>query len=201
MSACRTGSHDVPIGQKLPGFGVVVLIGLLLLKNALLVQLQKKVLRRLVVIFRRGTAVDIEGDAEFLERSLHHIVVAVHDRPRLHSFLSRTHGDGHTVFVRTANKADILPHLAEKTNVDIRRKITARYVPDVHGAVGVGQCCRDQMTLAHEWIGMNAKGKWTMQEAEDWPQEFSETIERLPGLWIMHTDNGCFSPSRSRSGS
>ena len=200
MPACRTSSHDVPIGQELTRLRIVVLIGLLLLKNALLVQLQEKVLRRLVVIFRRCAAVDIEGDTEFLERPLHHIVVAIHDRPRLHAFLSRTHGDGHTVFVRTADKANILPHLAEKTNVDIRRKITARNVPDVHGAVGVGQCCRDQMTLAHEWIGMSTKGTWTMQEPKDRLQEFSETMERLPGLWITHTDNGCFSPSRSWAG-
>jgi hypothetical protein len=72
-------------------------------------------------------------------------MVAVHDVLRRDALFLRFDGDGHSVFVRTADEYHFFSFLPQITDVDVRRHIDARQMPDVYRSVGIRQGCRNQI--------------------------------------------------------
>ena len=130
---------DVAVGQESFSFLVVVLHGGLFDEFAFIVELAEEVGSRLVVYFRRSTSIDVERDAELLERVADQRMVAVYHVLGCTAFLLGTDGDGHTVLVASADEDDVLLLEAQVAHVDVGGDVDAGQVTDVDRAVGIGQ--------------------------------------------------------------
>ncbi len=135
--AVRARAGDVTVGEELLGLLIVVLHRGLLDELALVVQLLEVGGGRFVMRGVRGSGVDVEGDAEVLERLLDDVMVAVHDVLRGHALLAGLDGDGHAVLVGAADEEHLLAVVAQIARVDVGRDIDAGEVADVDGTVGV----------------------------------------------------------------
>jgi hypothetical protein len=111
------------------------------------IELAEKVCRKLMVGFAGGTAIDIERDAELLERVLDHLVVTVDDILRRDAFLACTNGNGHTMLVASTDKHDIFLLQSQVADIDVGRHIDTSQVSDMYTTVGVWQCRRHGGTL------------------------------------------------------
>ena len=131
---------DVAVGQESLGFLIIILHGGLFDEFALVVELAEEVGSSLVVHFRRGTSVDVERDAELLERVAYQGVIAVDDVLRCAAFLLGADGDGHSVLVASADKDDVFLLESQVADVDVGRYIDAGQVSDMNRSVGIGQC-------------------------------------------------------------
>ena len=132
-------AHDIAVGQKLAGLFVIILLGLLLHELAVVVELAEEVAGQPMVRGAGGAAVDVERNAELLERLLDHRVVAVHHVLRGDALLAGADGDGHAVLVASADEDDVLALQPQVADVDVGGYIHAGQVADVHATVGVWQ--------------------------------------------------------------
>jgi len=139
VAAMRAGARDVAVGQKLSRLLVIVLLRRLLDELAFVVQLREERRRRLVMFFRRRARVDVKRDAQLFKRLLDDVVVSVHDVLRRASFLAGFDGDGHAVFIATADEENLLTHRPQVARIDVGRHIYARQMSYMHRPVGIGQ--------------------------------------------------------------
>ena len=143
----RASPGDVAVGQELLCFFVVVLFGGLLDEFSLIIQGAEEIRRHLVMYRRRRAGINIERNAELLERLLNNIMVAVHHILRRNPFFLRAERDGHPMLVRPANHQNLFAFQAEIAGVNIRRDVNPREMSDMHRPVRVGQCCRYQCSF------------------------------------------------------
>ena len=84
-----------------------------------------------------GAGVDVEVDAQPAEGVFDKRMILIHDILRGTAVLAGLDGDGHAVFVGTADEEDILTAETEVTDIDVGRDIDAGQMADVHRAVCV----------------------------------------------------------------
>ena len=147
VSAVRASAGDVAVGQELLRFFVVILFGGLLDEFSLIIQGAEEIRRHLVMYLRRRAGINIERNAELLERLLNNIMVTVHHILRRNPFFLRAERDGHPMLVRPANHQNLFAFQAEIAGVNIRRDVNPREMSDMHRPVRVGQCCRYQCSF------------------------------------------------------
>src|SRR5690554_3345959 len=109
VPAVGTGTHDIPVGQKLFCLLVVILFALLFRELTLVVERAEKIGCHLPMNSRGGPGVYVKRDAKRFKRLLDELVVAIHDILRGYSLGSRLERDGDPVFVGTTNKKDLFP--------------------------------------------------------------------------------------------
>ena len=139
IAALGAGAHDVAVRQELLRLGVVVLLALLRDELARVVEPAEELGGRLGVHLGRGAAIDVEMDAEPLERVLDDAVVAVHDVLRGAALLAGLDGDGHAVLVGAADIQDFPAAHAQVAHIDVCGYIDTGEVADVDRTVGVRQ--------------------------------------------------------------
>ncbi len=135
--ARRAGALDVPVGQELARLFVVKLLLGFHFKPAFVEQGQEEILRHLVVLGRRRSAVVVEADVEPRERFLHLHVVRIDDFAGRGAVLFGTKRDGRTVFVAPTNPKHVFPRTPQVPNINVRRKVRAGDVAEVNWPVGV----------------------------------------------------------------
>ena len=155
-TAAGACAHDVAVGEEFARHLVAVLFLGVLLEDAFVVECAEEVGGKLMVDFGGCAAVDVERDAEFFERVLDKLVIAVHDGLRGDALLAGADGHGHTVLVATADEAHIALFEAEIAHVDVGRYVHTCQVADVHTAVGIGQggCHQRAFELLFHGMGM-----------------------------------------------
>ena len=134
-----TFAGDVAVGQELVRFLVIILHGGLFDELALVIQGLEELGSQSVMGLRGGARIDIERDAELAERFLYQRVIAVHHVLRGDAFFLGADGDGHSVFVGSADEQHVLFLEAQIAHVDVGRDIHACQVTDVYRAVCIGQ--------------------------------------------------------------
>ena len=139
VSAMRTGSGDVTVGQKSVCLFIVVLFADSFNEFAFVVQFFEKGGSRFVMHRRRSTRVNVKRNAEFFKRFFNDVVVTVHNVLRRYALFSCLNGDGHSVLVGAADKQHILSFGAQVTRINVGRNVNPRQVADVNGPVGIGQ--------------------------------------------------------------
>ena len=138
--AARASAHDVAVGEKLPRHCVAVLLLHLLHQFAVIIELAEEVRGKLVMDGTCGTAVDVERDAEVLERLFDDAMIAVHDILHGDALLLGTDGHGHAMLVTASDEEHLASLQPEVTHIDICGHIDASQMSDVDGSVGVGKC-------------------------------------------------------------
>ncbi len=146
-AAFGAGAGDVTVGEEDARLLVVVLHGALLGEPVVVMELQEEVGCGPGVHRRSGARIDVERNAEPLERLLYDFVVFVHYVLRGDAFATGLDGNGDSVFVGTAYPDHVAPPFAEVADIDVRRHVDSGQVADVDGAVGVGQGRSDQIAL------------------------------------------------------
>ena len=135
--AMRAGADDIAVGEELSRLLIVILLRSLLDKFTVVVKLPEKIRCGLVVRGGRGARIDVERHAQTAERLLDNAVVLVDDILRGNPLLAGLYRNGYAVFVRSANRNDILAPQAQVTRIDVRRNIDSGQVADMYGTVGV----------------------------------------------------------------
>ena len=130
----------IAVGEELLGLWVVELLGGLLYKFTLVVEMTEKFRRRLVMNFRSGARIYVERNAQTLERLLDELMVAVNDILRGNTFGAGLESDGHTVLVAAADKQHLPSVKTHVARIDVGRHIDACEMADMHRAVGIRQC-------------------------------------------------------------
>ena len=108
IAAIGTSANDISICEEDAFLLIIILIGSFLQEQLLVVNVGKEVLRRLMMRFVTGAAIDAEGDAKVFKRLLHHIMIFVDEFSRGNAGLFGAQGNGDTVFIRAADKHDVL---------------------------------------------------------------------------------------------
>ena len=140
-------ARHIAVGQKLLGLLVIQLCRRLFHQFALVVELAEPLGGKLMMRLRSGAAVDVERDAELLERVLNHFMIAVHHVLRRDALLAGTHGDGHAVLVRATNKQHLALLQPQIAHINVGRHVDASQVTDVYAAVSVWQGRRHRYTF------------------------------------------------------
>ena len=86
-----------------------------------------------------GTAVYIERNTEFFERFFNQVVITIHHILRRASFFAGTNGDGHSVFVASADKQHLLTFQTKVSYINVGRHIHAGQVSDMHRTISIRQ--------------------------------------------------------------
>lgn len=131
-------ASDVAVGEELLGLFVIELRRGLLCQLTLVVELAEPVGGKLMMGLRGRAAIDIEGDTKLLETLLDHLVVAIYHILRGDALLTGTDGDGHTVFIRSADEQHFALLQTKIAHIDISRHIHTSQMTDMHTAVGIG---------------------------------------------------------------
>ena len=138
--AAGTFATDVAVGEELVGLFVVELFGSLLNELAFIIELAEEVAGKLVVNLACCAAVDVERDAELLERVLDEIVVAIDHILNGNAFLAGADSHWNTMFVGSANEENLLLLEAKIAHIDICWHIYTCQVSDMYRTIGIGQC-------------------------------------------------------------
>ena len=140
-------ASDIAVCQELLGLLVVELFGGLFRQFALVVELTKPVCGKLMVRLAGGAAIDVERDAELLERVLDHLVIAIHDILRRDALLTGSHRDGYPVLIRAADEQHLALLQTEIAHIDISRHVHTSQVADMHAAISIRQRRRHRRAL------------------------------------------------------
>ena len=140
IAALGAGSDDIAVGQEGLRLLVVILHGGLFDELALVIEFPEEGRSSLGMSFRRGARIDVERHAEPLERLLDEFMVAVDDLLGRNALLAGLDGDGHTVFVGSADRNHVAALEPQITGINIRRYVDSRQVADMYGTVGIGEC-------------------------------------------------------------
>ena len=140
VAALRAGSDDITVGEEGLGLLVIVLHRGLLDELALVVEFSEEGRSSLGMGCGRSARVDVERHAESLERLPDEFMVAVDDLLGRDALLAGLDGDGHTVFVRSADGDHVAAFEPQVTGIDIRRYVDTGQVTDMDGTVGIGEC-------------------------------------------------------------
>lgn len=142
--AVRAGSSNVPVSKEVRAFFAERPLLGILHYELILVQVLEDVLRDLFVIFRRGSAENIEIDVEPLVHLVLNVVVLCADFSRRLSLLSRLHLSRSTVLVCSAHIERLVTSLATIPG----KHISAQHAPDdraeVRSVVYVWESTRDE---------------------------------------------------------
>ena len=74
-------------------------------------------------------------------------MILVNDLLRSGVFFKGFNGDGSTVFIRTADKSDVIVEHSEHSDIYVCGKICAGQVTDMERSVGIWQCRGYQISL------------------------------------------------------
>ena len=94
-----------------------------------------------------GAAVDVERDAKLGKRVFDELVIAVNHLLRCAALLAGAYGDGHAMFVATADKQHVTFLQAQVAHINVGRHIHPGQVADVHTAISVWQGGGNQRTV------------------------------------------------------
>jgi hypothetical protein len=145
--AARALAADSTVGEELLRLWIVELLGGLLDKLAIVIEMAEEVGSQLVVGLARGTRIDVESDAKALKRVLDDVVVAIYHFLGSDALFACTDGDWHTMFVATAYKEYILALEAKIAHIDVRWHINARQVSDMYRTIGIRKGCGYKCSL------------------------------------------------------
>ena len=73
--------------------------------------------------------------------------ITVHDLLRRHPFLAGLDGDGHAVFVASADRNHVAAPEPQVTGINVRRYVNSRQMADMHRTVGIGKSRGNEITL------------------------------------------------------
>ena len=147
VAAFGAGSHDVTVGKEGPSLLVVILHRRFFDEFAFVVEFAEEFGSRFRMNRRRSSRIDVERNAQPFERILDQFVVTIDDLLRRNALLTGFDGDGHAVFVASADPDDVAPPQTQIPHIDVRRHVHARQMADMHRTVGVGKGRRNQITL------------------------------------------------------
>src|SRR5690606_387294 len=119
---------------------VVILLGYLFGKFALLIQVEEKLLRKFMVYPLRRPVINIKRDPKLLKTRLDLGMVLVNNCLWCCPFLLRLDGNGRTMLIRTTHIDHIPCIQTQKTNVNIGRDVGTRQVTNMQWTVGIRQC-------------------------------------------------------------
>ena len=139
--ATRTFAANVTVGEKLLCLWIIELLGCLLDKLAIVIEVTEEVRSQLVMGLARGTRLDVESDTKTLERVLDDVVIAIYHFLGSDALFACTDGDWHTMFVATAYEEYILALEAKIAHIDVRWHINARQVSDMYRTIGIRKGC------------------------------------------------------------
>ena len=105
--AAWTFATDIAVGEELLRFWVVELLGGLLNKLAVVVEMAEKIRCQLVVDLAGGTRIHIKRDAEALEGVFDDVVVAIYYLLGGDALFACANCDRYTVLVATAYEEDV----------------------------------------------------------------------------------------------
>ena len=88
---------------------------------------------------KRGSGIVIEAQTDVLEASAHNGMVSVDDLLGRNPFAVRADRDGNPMFVGTAYEQNVGAFQPLEPDIDIRRDIGSGKMPDVQGAVCIGE--------------------------------------------------------------
>ena len=135
----RTFARDIAVGQKLLGLLVIILLRGLLNEFAFVVQFGEEGRGRLVVGRVGGAGVDVEGDAQLLERLFDNVVITVHYVLRGHTLFAGFQRNRYAVLIGAAEEKHLLAVVAEVAGIDVGRDVNAGQMTDMYRSVGVRQ--------------------------------------------------------------
>ena len=147
VAALGTGADDITVGEERLRLLVVILHRSLLDELPLVVQLAEKFRSGLGMRRRRSPRIDVERHSQPLERLFDHAVVTVHDLLRRHSLLAGLDGDGHAMFVASADRNHVAAPEPQVTGINVRRYVNSRQMADMHRPVGIGKSRGNEITL------------------------------------------------------
>ena len=147
VAALGARADDIAVGKERLRLLVVILHRGPFDELALVVELAEEGRSSLGMRRGRGARIDVERHAQTAERAFDDLVVAVDDLLGRNALLAGLDGDGHAVFVRSADRNHVAALQPQIAYVDIRRNIYTRQVTDMHGTVGVGKRRSDEVTF------------------------------------------------------
>ena len=98
---------DIAVSKELLCLRIVKLLGCLLDKLAIVIEMAEEIRSQLVVSLARGTRINIESDAKSLERVFDDVVVAIYYLLGGDALFACADGNRYTVFVATAYEEDV----------------------------------------------------------------------------------------------
>ena len=114
----------------------------MLLQFTLVVKCAEEVGCKLMVDVRCSTTIYVERDAEFLERLLYHLMIAVNDLLHRYSLFPCTYGNRHTMLVGTTYEYHILLLQSQISHIYVCRHIYSCQVSYMDTTVSIRQGCR-----------------------------------------------------------
>ena len=151
--AARALAADVAVSEELLGLRIIELLGCLLDKLAIVIEMTEEIRSQLMVGLARGTRIDIKSDAKSLERVFDDVVVAIYYFLGSDTLFACTNGDWYTMFVATADKEDILAFETQIAHIDVRWYIHTRQVANMYRTIGIRKGCGYKCSLkCHNFI-------------------------------------------------
>ena len=141
----RTG--DVAVSEELLRLRIVVLLTLLLDEAPLVIDRTEDLRGMLSVRSTRRTPVGVKGDPEVSKGLADDSVIAVYDVLGADALLLCLDGDGDAMLITSADEEHLFALETQVASIDIGGYVDAGEVPDVHGAVSIGQGGGDEGTL------------------------------------------------------
>jgi hypothetical protein len=138
---------DIAVGEELLRFWVVELLGGLLNKLAVVVEMAEKIRCQLVVDLAGGTRIHIKRDTEALEGVFDDVVVAIYYLLSGDALFACANCDRYTVLVATAYEKDILAFEAKVADIDVGWYIHTCQVSDVYRTIGIRKGCGYKCSL------------------------------------------------------
>jgi hypothetical protein len=89
---------------------------------------------------RSGPRVDIKRNTEISEGSFDEFVISIDDLLGGDPFFPCPDGNGHTVFVTTADKENFFAFETQIAGINVRRNIHSGEVSNMHGTVRIREC-------------------------------------------------------------
>ena len=139
VAALGTRTDDVTVGQKSLRLLVVILHRGLFDELPLVIELPEKGRSGLGMRLGRGSRIDVERHSQPLERLFDQRVVTVHDLLGRHTLLAGFDGDGHAVFIRSADRDHVAAFEPQITGIDVRRYVNSRQVADMYRTIRIGE--------------------------------------------------------------
>src|SRR5690606_6400195 len=133
-------------------FFIVILFRKFFNKLSLLIQVQKKFLRQMMMNLLGSPVIDIKRYTEFFKRFFDLLIVGIDNFTWRHTFFLSFNGDSGTMLVRTTNVHDIFIIQAQKAHINIARNICPRKVAYMQGAIRIRKSGSNGVTFFGEII-------------------------------------------------
>ena len=143
----RARTRDVAVSEELLRLGIVVLLALLLDEAPLVIDRTEDLRGMLPVRSTRRTPVGVKGNPEVGKGLADDRIIAVYYVLGADALLLCLDGDGDAMLITPADEEHLFALETQVASIDIGGYVDAGEVPDVHGAVGIGQGGGDEGTL------------------------------------------------------